>query len=104
MRLLAVLAGLGVVNALRLTVHHQPRAPRSTRLLMQQAFPNPFEDLMEKPKTWTSPNWNWGSADGDAHEVAMRGACSRTWNRALCNPCLLYAPNTPPLLCSARGL
>jgi len=35
-----------------------------------EGMPNPFAE--EPPPSWGSPEWSWGSADGEAHTVAAR--------------------------------
>jgi len=64
--LLALICTVGALQASNL-MHQRARVLRMAEMYDPAAF---FEE--EPPKTWASPEWRWGSADGEAHNVAMR--------------------------------
>jgi len=69
------LALLGPVCALRpIGTFRTPNARASTPLMQEAPAGGDLGSLFEEkpPPSWGSPEWQWGSADGAAHEVAAR--------------------------------
>lgn len=60
---------LGAAGALQVpgALHRRSSTPSMAEVYDPSAF---FEE--EKPITWASPEWQWGSASGEAHTVAAR--------------------------------
>jgi hypothetical protein len=71
MRSVALLGAIGLAGAFHAPAVHRPR---TVTLHMQEAEAPDLSSFFEEeePITWASPEWQWGSSDGESHKVAER--------------------------------